>query len=248
MSGTGFFSSFGPGLLVAKGLSANSQPIIFGSLQDVQLTIDAKIEMLMGQAQFPIDAAVGSRSIKGTAKIGQISMPLFNLLFSGTPATGTVKIAYAEAGTVPASTPYTITVANSATWTGDQGVVYAATGVPLTPVASNPTQGQYSVANGVYTFAAADTGAAVQITYTYTDATAGATLAVPNSPQGTQQTFGILQQASRNNVGGRILLPNCISGKLTLPTAMAKFGIASFDFEAFSAGGTASPMTIYTDV
>ena len=249
MSTTGLIASFGSGLLIAKGSAAPSQPIIFGALQDIQLNIDRKIESLMGQNQFPILSAAGSASIKGTAKAGQVSGPLYSSLVLGvTPATGTVQIAYAEAHSVPAVTTYTITVNNSATFVADQGVVYAATGIPLVPVASGPTQGQYSVSAGVYTFAAADASAAVQISYTYSSTTAGSTITFGNPLQGVQPVFSLIVQRSFNGTGERFLLPNCIAGKLSLPTSMAKWAISQFDFEAFAGSNGGNPMTIYTDV
>lgn len=249
MSTTGLVASFGSGLMIAKNTAANSQPIIIGALQDIQLTVDRKIENLMGQSQFPILSAAGSASIKGTAKMGQVSGPLYSSLVLGvTPAAGTVSIAYAEAHNVPASTPWTVTVTNSATFVADQGVVYAASGVPLTPVASGPVAGQYSVAAGVYTFAAADTGLAVQISYTYSSSTAGSTIAFGNPLQGVQPVFGLIVQRSYNGVGERFLLPNCIAGKLSLPTSMAKWAVSQLDFEAFAGSNGGNPMTIYTDV
>ncbi len=248
MSQTGFYNSFGPGLLCAKGIASGSQPIVFGALQDVQIKISAKNDLLMGQGQFASAVGRGSMTIKGTAKVGAISASIYNLMFGTTPATGTTKVAYAEAGTVPAATPFTITVANSATFVADYGVVYTATGIPLQLVASAPAVGQYSVSAGVYTFAAADASAAVQITYTYTSATVGATLTVANNLQGVQPVFGILAQRSWNGTGERLALPYCIASDLSLPTAMSKFGIGQFDFDAFSQGGTASPIQIYTDI
>lgn len=71
----------------------------------------------------------------------------------------------AEARTVPASTPFQLAAgAPLGAWASDVGVTYA-TGVALTKVASGPAVGQYSVAAGEYTFAAADEGAAVLISY-----------------------------------------------------------------------------------
>ena len=248
MSQTGFYNAFGPGLLCAKGIVSGSQPIVFGALQDIQLDISAKNDMLMGQAQFASAVGRGSMTIKGTAKIGALSMSIYTLMFGGTPSTGTTAIAYAEARSVPAATPFTVTVTNSATFVSDYGVVYTATGIPLQLVASAPTAGQYSVSAGVYTFAAADASAAVQITYTYTSTTAGATLTVANNLQGVQPVFGILAQRSWNGTGERLALPYCIASGLKLPTAMSKFAFGQIDFDAFSQGGTASPIQIYTDV
>lgn len=73
-----------------------------------------------------------------------------------------------EAYTIP-GTPYQVSVvnANSAIFS-DLGVVYAG-GAALTKVGSAPAAGQYSVAAGVYTFAAADSGKAVSITYGYVE-------------------------------------------------------------------------------
>jgi hypothetical protein len=72
----------------------------------------------------------------------------------------------AEPWAVP-STPYQVTpLQQFGPWASDQGVVYAATGVALTKVASSPAVGQYSVdTSGNYTFAAADVASNVLISY-----------------------------------------------------------------------------------
>lgn len=101
----------------------------------------------------------------------------FSAGYQGFPAIGgvqSVTLTYmagyqvtGEAQTVPATPgPYTVAVnAPLGAWGSDSGVTYALTGLPLLPVASSPAQGQYSVAAGVYTFNAADQGAAVLISY-----------------------------------------------------------------------------------
>ena len=52
-------------------------------------------------------------------------------------------------------------------WASDLGVTYAESGAPLTAVAAAPAAGQYSVAAGVYSFAAADAGASISLSYGY---------------------------------------------------------------------------------
>jgi hypothetical protein len=70
-----------------------------------------------------------------------------------------------ETRTIPASTPWQLTVNGSATFNCDHKVSFS-TGTALTRVASGPTAGQYSVSSaGLYTFAAADANKAVTITY-----------------------------------------------------------------------------------
>jgi hypothetical protein len=73
-----------------------------------------------------------------------------------------------EAQTVPLSAPLQLTAfAPYGPWGADLGVVYAATGVALSPVGATPGAGQYAVGSGVYTFSAADAGQAVLISYGY---------------------------------------------------------------------------------
>jgi len=76
-----------------------------------------------------------------------------------------------EAWTVPAASPFTVTVLQpQGIWCRDNGVTYA-NGTALTPVASSPAVGQYVVGPdstpGLYTFSSADAGAAVLISYSF---------------------------------------------------------------------------------
>jgi len=77
----------------------------------------------------------------------------------------------AESASVPSAPgPYAVTVtAPFGPWASDSGVTYA-NGAPLSAVASNPSAGQYAVANGIYTFAAADAGAGMLISYGFVPA------------------------------------------------------------------------------
>lgn len=75
-----------------------------------------------------------------------------------------------EAQTVPSSTPYAVAVnAPYGSWGADVGVTYA-NGTALTAVSGNPSQGQYSVSKGIYSFAAADANQAVLISYSFVPA------------------------------------------------------------------------------
>jgi hypothetical protein len=76
--------------------------------------------------------------------------------------------AQGEAQTVPTSGPWQIgAFAPYGPWACELGVVYAATGVALTPVAATPSAGQYAVNSGAYAFSAADAGQSVLISYGY---------------------------------------------------------------------------------
>lgn len=71
-----------------------------------------------------------------------------------------------EAVTVPSSSPYQATLAQSATFQGSLVLTYANSGTALEQVASNPTAGQYTLSSSVLlTFNAADAGAALLAAY-----------------------------------------------------------------------------------
>ena len=73
-----------------------------------------------------------------------------------------------ETQTVPAAAPFQFSgLSPYGPWGSDLGVTYAATGAPLTPVSTSPAAGQYLVSAGTYTFAAADAGQSVSISYGY---------------------------------------------------------------------------------
>lgn len=70
---------------------------------------------------------------------------------------GTLLDAYAEAQTVPAEAPYTVTATNAASWFADLGAT----------LSSNGSTPAYTVANGAYTFTEAVAGQAVSLNYQY---------------------------------------------------------------------------------
>ena len=73
-----------------------------------------------------------------------------------------------EAQTAPTLAPWTLSAAQPyGPWASDLGVVYAASGAPLSAVASSPAVGHYSVSSGLYTFSANDAGASLLISYGY---------------------------------------------------------------------------------
>src|SRR6266852_201270 len=160
-------------------------PEQFGILQDVRIDFDWTTKELWGQFQFPVDIARGQGKIAGKAKFARIFGAIYGDLFFGqTPATGQLTIAENEAATVPATTPYTVTVANAANYVDDLGVFYAAgasAGNRFSRVTTASAAGQYSVnlATGIYTFAAADAGASLLVSYLY-NATTGKKLVLTN--------------------------------------------------------------------
>lgn len=228
--------SFGSGTLIGTRTDiAGATPINFGLVQEVTLDVSYNTKEAYGQNQIAVAIARGTGKFTGKAKALRISGLAFaNLFFGVTPSAGQTATSFGEAGIVPAATAYTITAANSTTWTADQGVLYAVTGLPMTRVASAPTVGQYSVAAGVYTFAAADEGVAVVLNYNYTITAIGQQLAVNNQLLGTTPTFGMNFYTTFQGKAFNVQAPNCVSSKLALATKLEDFVYPEFDFSMFA--------------
>jgi hypothetical protein len=228
--------SFGSGVLLGMRTDiANATPVNFGLVQEVQLDLQFTAKELYGQYQFPVAIARGQGKATGKAKMAQVSGLAFNnLFFGGTLGAGQLATSYGEAGTVPSSSAYTVTVANSSAWQDDYGVVYAATGLPLTKAASSPSAGQYSVAAGVYTFNASDAGKAVLVSYTYTVSGTGQELTLANPLMGTTLTFQAQLYTSFQGKPCNVKLFNCVSSKLSFATKLEDFTIPELDFDIFA--------------
>ncbi len=168
---------FGSGVLI--GTPSGGSPINFGLAQEVTLNIATTTKPLFGQNNFPVAIGSGTRKMSGKAKLARISgQALGNLFFGVNPGAGGVQTQFGEITSVPAVSPFTYSTTFHSMFVADQGVVYAATGLPLKAVASSPAVGQYSVAAGVYTFSSADAGAAVLVSYTYTVSGTGENIVV----------------------------------------------------------------------
>ncbi len=229
---------YNAGELWAIGSDANNTPAPFGTLQDVALDFSFTEKELRGQNLFAEETAQAEAKITGKAKFGRIDLALFNAqYFNGTLATGTLKVSYNEAAAIPAATPFTVVVANAATMTDDLGVVYASNKHErLEKVAGVPATGQYSVnvATGTYTFAAADEGLGVLISYRYSVPASGHTLTVTNQLAGASPYFSIILRNSYQGVEAGMKLYRCMSSKLSLATKLGDFMIPEFDFSALA--------------
>lgn len=229
-------TAFGPGaIIVTRTDIANSTPVNIGFAQSLNLDISGNLKELFGQNQYPIDVARGT--VKITAKINAavISGLAWNTTFFGASlATGSLNWANGEEATVP-TTPFTVTPSQAANFDQDLGVVDASTGLPLKKVASAPATGQYSVnsTTGVYTFAAADTGKSMLITYAY-KLTSGQTLPISQTILGYSPVFQMDYFTVRNNKAFLVRLNQCNASKISMATKLEDFVMPEIDFGAFA--------------
>lgn len=216
---------------------ANPTPVIFGTMQEGSIDISWEGKSLYGQLQFPVAFGRGKGKISGKAKVAQINGAVYNSVILGqTLSNGIDTIQYDTAGAnIPAS-PYAITptVPNSGTWTQDLGVIDS-NGLPMTRVASAPATGQYMVAAGVYTFAAADTTKKVFISYAYTaTSTTAKKSTVINLPMGYAPSFQLDLYIPYAGKSTKIHLFNAIGNKLSFTTKQDDFMIPEFEFDGFA--------------
>lgn len=236
--GFGAGTLWGTPLLDSTGAAvANPTPVKFGVLQEVTLDIEFAQKELYGGNQFPVAIGRGAGKVSGSAKQAQINGLMWaSLLFGQTPASGLLGDFQDTAGAVIPTTPFEITptVPSSGTWSADLGVLDANAN-PMTRVASSPAAGQYSVAAGVYTFAAADTGKTVFINYRYTATVTGAQKqTVLSQPMGYSPSFAVDLLMSYQGKQLTVHLYNATSAKLNLQTKVDDFLIPQFDFDAFA--------------
>ncbi len=227
---------FGPGSLFVKRTDiANQSPYNIGYCQEFSYDESGDTKELYGQNQYPLLVARGTVKATGKIKAATISgLALSACVFGQSFSSGQLLLASGEAGTVPGSSTYTVTVTNSATFDTDLGVTYAATGLPLTQVASgSEALGKYSVSAGVYTFASADASAAVKINYAYTDTT-GQKITLANQPIGTTPTFQLDYVSTLYGATYYMRFFNCISSKLSRSHKLTDFVMPEIDFAFFA--------------
>lgn len=243
---------FGSGSLFATPVGGNlpvdPTPIEVGIIQNMKFTLGADIKELFGQNQWPVDSAIGKRTIKGSFEFAQMSNALLsNLFFADAVAAGVISTALNEPHSIPA-TPYEVTVTESADWIADQGVIYTTgpnAGQSLTLLPSGtPATGQYKVTAGVYTFAAADTLLDVTISYSYTNSTSGTTLAVGNHFMGFGPILSITGVFPYEGVDMGFNMPNVRLGKIDFSTKLDDYTMMSVDFSAFAGSGN-NPINLF---
>jgi hypothetical protein len=231
---------FGSGVLIGTQLNvSNPTPINFGLVQKVSVDTSVSVKELYGQYAFPVAVGSGTRKVSCKSTLARFSgQALGRLFYNQVPTVGSTISSFAEVHSVPGTGPYTVTVTNATHFVADQGVVYAATGLPLIAVASGPTTGQYSLnpSTGVYTFAAADTGLGVLISYTYTASTTGESLPITNPLIGPTSTFTATLFATdpTTNVQFSVTLNQCVASKFSFDTSIEDFAKPDFEFMAFA--------------
>ncbi|MDQ9009036.1 hypothetical protein RFI36_04675 [Acinetobacter gerneri] len=213
----------------------NASPVEVGVLQSTSVDISYDLKELHGRGQFAVDAARGKGSIKCKATMGRINGALLNsIFFGGVVADGGIDVVTQTINgeVVPAGGKVTPIVPNAGTFIKNLGVTNSKA-VALTRVSGVPETGQYSVdAAGVYTFATADVGKTVFISFKYSATVAGAKSGlVSNLDMGYTPEFAVdLFREYKGKFFG-IEFFRCVSNKLAFSSKLDDYDLPEFEFQ-----------------
>lgn len=237
---------FGIGIMVGVpktgNLAVNPTPKQFGTIQDVQFEISQELKELRGQNKFPEDVAPGNMKGSGKVQFGRLDVDTFNQLLFAEQAepSGIQTIQANELRSIPANPgPFTIQVANFATFSNDLGVFYNSGPNAgkrfINSGVSAPQVGQYQVnpATGTYTFNTADAGIQVAISYTWFTANVGTTFTVLNHLMGYGPVCEVwLSQPYQGNNGVHLYAVRF--AKLGAPLKRDDYEIGEMDFQFYA--------------
>jgi hypothetical protein len=228
---------FGSGAHWVIGPAATPTPVRMGVAQNMGIDFTQATKSLYGINRMPVAVGAGELSIKGKSMLAQLTGRLYSdIMFGESLNTGQLLTSRDEVQAVPATSPYIILVTNSATWTRDLGVKYASgasIGIPLVRVSTSPIVGQYEVSGGTYTFAAADEGVSVKVSYNYT-ATGGDTVTLTNQPMGQAQNFSSVMALTYAGEQSTVTMNACVATKTSFATNISDFTKPDFEFECYA--------------
>lgn len=214
----------------------NPTPVEVGVMQSVSVDISYDLKELFGRGQFAVDAARGKGSIKCKATVGRISGALLNsIFFGGVVADGGLDVVTQTINGEKILTGGTLTpvVPNAGTFVKDMGVT-TAKAIPLTRVSATPKANEYTVdeATGAYTFATADVGKVVFISFKYSATVAGAKSGLVNNlDMGHTPEFAVnLQREYKGKFMGMEFF-RCTSNKLAFSSKQDDYDLPEFEFQ-----------------
>lgn len=194
----------GIGAIYSLPSGANPTPIPLAISKSAEVSIKSERKPLRGQWMDPIDVFHGARDITLKFSNCDFRAATCQMALQGSTLTAnSTKLVAVESSAVP-TTPFQITVSQSANFSEDGGVLNLTTGAWLSRVASGPATGQYSVSAGVYTFNTAQSTNQVQITYTYTATTSGSQTLVQNNQLVGVSTGYLCRLFTNFSVGGTL--------------------------------------------
>lgn len=218
--------NFGSGRLF---LHDGTNAVEVGVLKDVSVDFASTQKELRGNRTYALAIATSGQKISGKASSGIFSGKLITSILGGTATAGSRRV---QTDLKTAAASVTVTPPSSGTWAKDLGVEDA-NGNPMKYNGGTPALGEYKVAAGVYTFNASQTGT-LAITYAYTLASTGSTLAIANGIQAAPTTYEIHLDESYGGQNFGLRLFACVVPKVGFGCKAEDFTDTQIEFEAIS--------------
>lgn len=234
--------------------AGGGQPVELGVVQNASVELKVDLKDLRGAFRYPIAVADGKGTAMGKVMFMQLWPTTLAAILGGTQSTGAPQAAINEAGVVPGSVAYTVTLANGATMSaGSEIVTVIVNGSPVfyqrttaggeaSATVTSPTGGKYSITGaGVLTFLVGDASRVISTTYLYTPAVAtqNAQVALTQVGMNTAPTFqltliGIGKNVYTNAAQQFIVQFNsCLAPSFKLDFKLDDFTGLDIDYQAF---------------
>lgn len=232
--------TFGAGRVFMTGNYTNPTPARALVPQSQSIDFKRKVETLFGEGQLAVEVGAGEMEVTGKVEFGKSNARVFaDMIFGVTGTTGSYLEADKEAGTVPGSSTYVITVANAANFLFDLGVIDVTTGALMTCVAAGSEVAgvSYSVVTtgvnkGKYTFASGDASANKLMSYGYSSSSVGETVSLTNQLQGKTGAFTAVHVLPWGAQQDMYVLNNCIASSSGISSKQSSFGSTTLDYMA----------------
>src|SRR6266540_775769 len=227
-------SFFGIGSITAIPSGTTPTPVDIAVVRGATVEFKSTTKPLKGSLLSAIDAATTDVSITGNLQTADFSAAMVGLVIPGTTTAAGRKKMTTHSAAIP-TTPFQVTVTQSANWVTDFGVVDLTSGKTMTRAATSTGTGVYAVAAGVYTFNTADSTHSVLIRYAYTDASTGTTITSTNQAVGASAGFALhLFDPPGGSKESGIYLPQVRFSNLSLGMKTDDWSESGLDFEAYA--------------
>lgn len=230
---------FGPGICwVTRTDIASQTPYNIGFINEFSTDLSFDTKELYGQNQYALLSARGTAKSTGKMKAATVSGNALSTVLLGQAWTESTQYdATTVQEGVPGAGPYTVTpaVPSAGVWNSDLGLTYVTTGEPLTYVTAAPAAGQYQVAAGVYTFAAADEGKQINFSFSYSYAEAsGQSIVIQNVPIGQTPTFQVDYKNTLYGATYYLRVFQAIGSKAAFANKITDYMMPEYDFSFFA--------------
>jgi hypothetical protein len=215
----------------------------FGLIQEVSVDFKGDLKKLYAQQQFPVSTARGKMDVAIKGKLAVQDMNLFNqMFFAQAQSAGYNQVVDGEQHTISATSQ----VVTNIPVVQDLGVAYVKTAAGVvsgqqfirdsTNVAATVTAaGHYcgpNLTSGSYALNAADNGAILAFSYTYSQNTVGSSIALAGQLMGFAPELSMLFYNRFRNKFLAIQLNDVTLGTISFPSKLEDFWVSDIEGSA----------------